>query len=105
MKIVPPELFGRDHWSMLSYCESIAVKGSGMVDASRLTTHTGKLRDGTAHPGHKGTDVLHDLEEAHFINIECGGYMTVISMTKAGRTAAQNLRENLEFLSTHKSHD
>lgn len=101
MKTVPPELFGRDHWSMLAYCESIAAKGAGMVDASRLTTHTGKLRDGTVHPGHSGMDVIRDLESAHFINIECGGYMTVISMTKAGKLAAQNLRENLEFLKAH----
>lgn len=107
MRRIPPESFGPDHWSLLGYCAGIAQNGSGMVDTAFLRDKRGagwkpsqgtKGRDGTILHDHDGYDCLHDLEEAGFIRIECEGFATVISMTKAGRTAAANFQEHRDHL-------
>lgn len=55
MKTIPPERFGKDHWSLLAYVECCCVDNHGELDKRRMRCHPRR------HP-------LHNANRNHGVN-------------------------------------
>lgn len=115
-KPVPPELFGRDHWSTFAYAETRCVDHRGLLDLRHmrcnpdrhpLLAHLNDWRpsNGTRLAGffelgnaperlleeHDDWDCLFDLEQAGLLNV-LTGISGIVIMTPRGQAAAAALR-------------
>jgi len=89
--MIPVEMWGKDHWSLLAYIETCCVDQNGHFELTRIRvnpyTHpmlaVGKLsarkwasnyntvlNDGSDIPNHDDIDCLHDLEDVGMIYIK-----------------------------------
>lgn len=112
---IPPDRFGRDHWSLLAYVETCCVDapagsiGKGRLDPRRLRVRNRiwpawkaewdtRLR-GTENgptiplPDHDDMDCLLDLEAAGLVDIVSNANLFV-RLTDAGIAMAAKLREH-----------
>jgi hypothetical protein len=48
-ELFPMEKWGKDHWSLLSYCETRAVDYSGKLDLQHLTVNASKYKKSKKH--------------------------------------------------------
>jgi hypothetical protein len=111
-------VWGKDHWSMLAYCEIRAVDFGGELKLDRIRINAFKrpfsngassalmkdqhknypygtrMRDGSVpDPQHDDLDVLADLEKAGFIKCVGTDINPVIQMTPKGQKVVALLRQ------------
>ncbi len=105
--------WGKDHWSLLAYFETIAVDYDGKVDVRRIRINSTKRgysngnisswQDtwGTIMKGgiildtqHDDIDVMNDLEEAGLVKNVSTELNPIIEMTEKGREIVGNLRKH-----------
>lgn len=109
---VPTSLFGKDHWSLLAYVETVVVEGEvikherlrcneayhPMMKRDRFGTQGGwqmawgtRIVDGKVLPQHDDWDCLEDLAAAGYLQIES---MTEgsVTLTPTGLAKAHELR-------------
>ncbi len=107
--------WGKDHWSLLAYFETIAVDYNGKVDVRRIrinSTKRGygngnissigwqdtwgtKMKDGNIpDTQHDDIDIMNDLEEAGFVKNIFTEINPIIEMTEKGREVVGKIREH-----------
>jgi len=109
---IQPELWGKDHWSVLAYLETLAVDYEGFAkpDARRMTTnhathaHLGnpldgakyptRLNDGTVAQGHDDYDCIDDAVDAGILEDIGTGFTLCFKFTKYGTAVVFALREH-----------
>jgi hypothetical protein len=110
---VPIEQFGRDHWSMFAYIETLVVDRDGEPERQRMRCdlkrhpHMGhpltallqgryltRLRGGVELDDHDDWDCADDLEAAGLIEIHGTGCYPFYSLTPLGHRVAAALREH-----------
>lgn len=89
---VQSDNFGRDHWSLLVYCETRVVDYGGRIDPAHLRRdgkeNPTRLTKGKEVANHGDWDCLKDLQSAGFLSM-CGHS---IVLTKSGWNKAHKLR-------------
>jgi len=113
---VPIEKFGKDHWSVFAYIETLCVDGHGVPDTRRMRTdidrHPGltnwhpinrpdlnqkyptRLKGMVELPNHDDWDCAEDLEEAGLIKNIGTGINPRYKLTEKGFTVASFLRKH-----------
>lgn len=110
---VPPELWGKDHWSTFGYVETRIVDHGGAINFSHMRCDVGrhpgyahagcssefgggpyptKLKGGAELKDHDDWDCLEDAERAGYIENTGTGVNPHYRMTEAGRPLAAKLR-------------
>ena len=88
----PRELWGKDHLSLLLYCETRVVDGDGTLDPRRLrprmSTGGTKLRGGKTLLDHGDLDCLVDLEQEGMILNRGSGTNPLVVLTNRGNAPA-----------------
>lgn len=113
---IPPELWGKDHFSTLVYIESVCVDGRGVPKAAKMRTGPGRLRRGdtSGPPGdyggeeyptrlgngvslynHDDWDCVDDMIEVGLVVAHGTGLNPVFDLTPAGWMVAGMVRRHL----------
>ena len=116
MKTIPVSKFGRDHWSLLAYIETLRVDRRGYPDLDRMrcnrNRHPGLVgmvgfgwttlnstrlfghseSKPKRRAGHDDHDCARDLEAAGFITIKGTGINPVFQMTPQGAALTAAIR-------------
>lgn len=100
--ILDESKWGRDHWSLLLYCEDRAVNQGGRLDllhlrrSSQRTPSPTRLADRTQLSGHDDTDVLEELRVNGYLEVFDTGLSRVRLTDKGWKTAHRLRRERGE---------
>ncbi len=101
---VPPELWGKDHFSTLVYLETRIVDGDGRLKSAHMRTKSDgtkyptRLDDGTELVGHDDWDCVRDLEHAGYVTTRTGRFKVrpgPYALTDAGWNLAGRCRRHL----------
>lgn len=97
-RIVPPQEWGRDHWTTLLYVETRAVDHDGILDTQymrpRHPQYPTILKGGVRQEeGHGDYDCLNDMLDAGLITVE-GSWNNKISLTDLGWNIAGQARRH-----------
>lgn len=107
--------WGRDHWSLLAYFETVAVDYNGKVDVSRIRTNSTKrgysngnitsqdwqdtwgtrMKDGDIlDTQHDDIDVMNELEEAGLVKNVSTELNPIIEITERGWEVVGKIRKH-----------
>jgi len=95
---VPMDKWGKDHWSIFAYIETLCVDGDGTVDPRRMR------RDGKMYPtrlkgmvelrNHNDWDCADDIEAANLVENTGTGINRLYKLTEKGFKIAALLRKH-----------
>lgn len=95
--IIEPDLWGKDHWSLLLYIESCVVDHKGELDLDRIgkdgDAYPVRLNNDTIVPGKSELDCLEDLEKHGFITIHSFQEL-IVDLTDKGWRHTFQMRRN-----------
>ncbi len=104
--------FGKDHWSLLAYCECSCVDNHGKLDIRRLRINeekrpirsnglgwepsygTRQKQGGIPDPNHDDWDCLEELEREGFLEIIGTMINPAVTITERGRIVTTTLRQH-----------
>lgn len=110
--MIPEELFGKDHWSTLAYIEVRCTDYRGTVQLPQMRydqnlhpqfhshkngdggKYPTRLKDGSLQYEHDDWSCVEDMEKAGYLKWGGTGLHPVFSLTKKGRSIANQLREH-----------
>ncbi len=94
-RIIPPQEWGKDHWTTLLYVETRVVDHNGIINNAHMRQRNPKyptfLKGGAKEAGHGDYDCLNDMLDAGLLTVE-GSWDNPISLTDRGWNIAGQAR-------------